>query len=247
MAWYKDWFGEDYLRVYPHRDAAEAKRQVDFVTRTLDFQPKQKILDLGCGNGRHASELASRGYDVTCLDLSSELLSVARRESSSEPCCIHFVRADMRNIPFASAFDSVVSFFTTFGYFKSDEENIKTLHSIAGALKPQGTFLQDYVNKSYVVENLVPIDSRRQDGFEIVQERFYNRTDERIEKKITLKENSRVREYFESVRLYTLEEMKNLLAKTDLRLEKTFGDFDGSPFSAASPRLILIGRKERHS
>lgn len=244
MVWYKDWFGEDYLKVYPHRDEAEAKRQVDFVARILEFKPKQKILDLGCGNGRHANELARRGYDVTCLDLSAELLSVARRESNSGRCCIRFVRADMRNIPFATAFDSVVSFFTTFGYFKKDEENLQTLKNIEAALIPGGSFFQDYMNKEYVVKNLVPLDSRQVNGFEITQERHYNRAEERIEKKITLKENGEVREYFESVRLYTLEEMRDLLAKTSLRLEKTFGDFDGNSFCSESPRLLLVGRRE---
>lgn len=241
VTWYKDWFGEDYLKVYPHRDEAEANRQVDFVERILKLKLSQKILDLGCGNGRHANELSQQGYQVTCLDLSSVLLSLARKKYSSDSCCIRFVRADMRHIPFANAFDSVVSFFTTFGYFKTDEENLRTLKNIAQALKPGGTFLQDYLNKSFVVENLVPYDSRQENGFEIIQERHYNRDEERIEKKITLKENGKVREYFESVRLYTLEEMKDLLANTELRLEKTFGDFDGSPFTNESPRLILVG------
>ncbi len=202
------------------------------------------MLDLGCGNGRHANELSQRGYHVTCLDLSNVLLDLAKEKSAGETCCIRFVRADMRHIPFANAFDSVVSFFTTFGYFKTDAENLQTLKSIEAALKPGGSFFQDYMNKEYVVKNLVPLDSRQVNGFEIIQERHYNRAEERIEKKITLKENGEVREYFESVRLYTLEEMRDLLAKTSLRLEKTFGDFDGSSFSSESPRLLLVGKKE---
>ncbi|MCH8871795.1 methyltransferase domain-containing protein [candidate division KSB1 bacterium] len=244
MTWYKDWFGEDYLKVYPHRDEVEAKKQVDFVAKVLDLKLAQQILDLGCGNGRHANELSGKGYHVTCLDLSSVLVSLAKEKYGSASCCIRFVRADMRHIPFANAFDSVVSFFTTFGYFKTDAENLQTLKSIQAALKPGGSFFQDYLNKEYVVENLVPRDSRQVNGFEIIQERQYNRTAERIEKKITLKENGEAREYFESVRLYTLEEMKSLLAKTRLKLEKTFGDFDGSSFNSKSPRLLLVGKKE---
>jgi len=244
MTWYKDWFGEDYLKVYPHRDEVEAKKQVNFVARVLDLKPTQKILDLGCGNGRHANELSGRGYHVTCLDLSSVLLSLATGKYGSASCCIRFVRADMRHIPFANAFDSVVSFFTTFGYFKTDAENLQTLKSIETSLKPGGSFFQDYMNKEFVIENLVPYDSRQVNDFEITQERNYNRAAERIEKKITLKENGEVREYFESVRLYTLEEMRDLLSKTSLRLEKTFGDFNGNPFGSESTRLLLVGKKE---
>ncbi|MFQ5708405.1 MAG: methyltransferase domain-containing protein [bacterium] len=244
MTWYKDWFGQDYLKVYPHRDEQEAKKQVDFVEKIVPLQSAQRILDLGCGSGRHALELTRRGHHITCLDLSSVLLRLAREKSGGDDCCIRFVQADMRYIPFSNAFDVILSFFTTFGYFRKDSENLQTLVSIQEALTPGGKFLQDYLNKTFVVENLIPFDSRQANGFEIIQERRYNRSEERIEKKITLKENGKTREYFESVRLYTLEEMKQLLRQTKLNLECTFGDFDGSPFTKESPRLILVGRKE---
>ncbi|MFQ5652787.1 MAG: class I SAM-dependent methyltransferase [bacterium] len=242
-AWYQAWFGQDYLKVYPHRDEDEARKQVAFVEHVLPLHPLHNILDLGCGSGRHALELSRRGYAVTCLDLSPVLLNLAKQKNP-ETCCLRFVIGDMRHLPFEEAFDSVVSFFTTFGYFETDDENLETLKNIERVLKPGGTFLQDYLNKSFVIKNLVPFDRRTENGHEIIQERTYNRTGERIEKKITLKERGSVREYFESVRLYTLEEMQRLFAMTHLTLEETFGDFDGRPFSEDSPRLILVGRKE---
>jgi hypothetical protein len=150
----------------------------------------------------------------------------------------------MRHIPFSNVFEAILSFFTSFGYFKKDEENLQTLKSISEALKPKGYFFLDYLNKTHVIENLVPYDSRRENGCEVTQERRYNRKLERIEKKITLKENGEVREYLESVRLYTLEEMQIMLTKSGLMLEQTFGDFSGSPFTTHSPRLILVGNKE---
>lgn len=245
MTWYKDWFGKDYLKVYPHRDEQEARRQVAFVTKVLRLTPDMRILDLGCGSGRHALEMSRRGFHITCLDLSTVLLTLAKQRSAQENCCCpRFVRADMRYLPFSGSFGAVLSFFTTFGYFKTDAENWQTLKNIEGVLKPQGQFFLDYLNKSYVVDNLVPYDSRREDGFEIIQQRSYNKQEERIEKKIILKENGQIREYFESVRLYTIDEMKQLLANTALVLEKTYGDFDGSSFSDKRPRLILVGRKE---
>ncbi len=245
MTWYKDWFGEDYLKVYPHRDEQEARLQIDFVEKFLSLRPAARILDLGCGSGRHAVELNQRGYRVTCLDLSPVLLSLAREKTGSEHCCAQFVRADMRHIPFKSAFDAVLSFFTSFGYFKNDEQNLQTLISMQDALKSGGAFCIDYLNKEFVIKNLIPRDSCSDNGFEIIQERRYDQPHERIEKKITIKENHHVREYRESVRLYTPQEMQNLLSRTELILEKMFGDFDGSRFSPDSPRLILVGRREK--
>ena len=141
MTWYEEWFGEDYLKVYLHRDEDEANSQVDFAEKVLPLKSSWRILDLGCGSGRHALELSQRGYHVTCLDLSSVLLSLAKQKSQGESCCLRLVRADMRHIPFSNVFDAVLSFFTTFGYFKKDEENLQTLKSIQEALKPGGYFL----------------------------------------------------------------------------------------------------------
>ncbi len=242
--WFKDWFGQDYLKVYPHRNDEEAAAQIDFVERILPLQTNEKTLDLGCGNGRHALKLARRGFQMIGLDLSPVLLAMAGNTCKKTTCAARFVRADMRYLPFHRAFDSVVSFFTTFGYFETDEENLKTLNSIHRALKPKGRFLQDYLNKNFVLDNLVPRDARSDNDFEIIQERRYNREQERIEKKITLRDKDGKRVYFESVRLYTLGEMTALLRRANLTLNKTFGDFDGRPFDAGSPRLILVGQKE---
>jgi SAM-dependent methyltransferase len=243
MAWYKDWFGEDYLKAYPHRDDTEAKAQIDFVVKILSLPAGARVLDVGCGRGRHAIALCRMGYRVTCLDLSPVLLRLAKQKSE-QVCCARFVQADMRRIPFAAVFDAVMSLFTTFGYFKTDEQNQQTLVSIGTALKPGGWFFLDYLNKDFVVKNFVARDCRADEGFEISQERTYNQKDQRIEKKIRMKENGRLREYSESVRLYTLNEMQAMLAAAGLRLMNTFGDFDGSDFSAGSPRLILVGKRE---
>jgi len=242
--WNSDWFGEDYLKVYPHRDEAEARTQVLSAMHMLNLSGDEEILDLGCGNGRHALELSRAGHRVTGADLSFPLLGIAQTNSRKTFGQARFVRADMRRLPFVNAFDAVVSFFTTFGYFETTGENLKTLLSIRQALKAGGRFLQDYLNKRQVLDNLVPRDTRRENGFEIIQERRYDSAGERIEKKITLRDAGGERQYFESVRLYTPEEMESLLQQAGLRLDRTYGDFDGRPFDKNSPRLILVGHKE---
>jgi len=242
--WFEDWFGQDYLKVYPHRDEDEARQQIDFVEKSLPLNHGDSILDLGCGGGRHARSLSGRGYRVTCLDLSPVLLSLAKSQSPGDGCYLQFVRADMRRLPFRLRFDAVLSFFTTFGYFETDEENLATLLSIKNALSSNGRFLQDYMNKPYVINHLVRMDSKTGNGFEVLQERHYDMNTERIEKKITLKEGADVREYFESVRLYTLDEMERLLARAGLRLDAIYGDFEGNPFTEESPRLVMMGRRE---
>ena len=105
----------------------------------------------------------------------------------------------MRHIPFTNAFDVVLSLFTSFGYFNSDEENERVIQAVAGALKPGGRFLFDYLNIMQALTNLTIEDSRTQDHLKITQQRYYNEQTRRIEKKITVHENGEQREYLESV------------------------------------------------
>ena len=100
MAWYKEWFGEEYLGLYAHRDAEEAGRHAEFVVRHLDGEKPGgekpgAVLDLACGAGRHTAALRRRGYRVVGVDLSLTLLAQPPRQPS--------VAGDMRCLPFADA------------------------------------------------------------------------------------------------------------------------------------------------
>jgi SAM-dependent methyltransferase len=75
VAWYKEWFGEDYLDLYAHRDAGEAREHVDFVERLFEESRPHAVLDLACGAGRHTRELRKRGYRGLGTDLSLTLLA----------------------------------------------------------------------------------------------------------------------------------------------------------------------------
>lgn len=245
MNWYEKWFGKDYLLVYPHRDSAEAIAQIDFLLKTIPQLPKNaKILDLCCGSGRHSIELRKLGYDVVSADLSLDLLNIAKEFAYDNNIDLKIIRCDMREIPFSNQFDLVIQFFTSFGYFESDEDNQKVLNSISKSLKPNGKFLIDYMNPDHVVDNLVSKDEKDiSEGIHIIQERWIDKQRHRINKKITLIRDGKEESYEESVRLYSHEEMKDMLYEAGLQLSETYGDFLGTKFNRKSPRMILIGYK----
>ena len=250
--WYKTAFRYDYLRVYRHRNDEEARRQVDFLMDSLDVPSSCEVLDLGCGDGRHSLELTRRGFRVTGLDLSEELLERARHRTADEGLDITFIQGDMRDPPAVRAYDLVVNFFTSFGYFREDGENARVLEAISRALRPGGHFLMDYLNREYVISTLVPSDRRNVEGMEVEQRRWITGDPSeagghvRINKQVRIREDGAERSYDESVRMYTLEELEALMDRAGLRVTRTYGDFDGRPVSGDTPRNILVGRSIPH-
>src|SRR5436305_138734 len=115
MPWYQEWFGEEYLELYAHRDDEEARRQVAFF-REHAGRVDGVVLDLACGTGRHLTELNAEGYDAVGCDLSFTLLRTGIDEYGPLPGA----RADMRALPFGSdSVDGFVNFFTCFGYVEA--------------------------------------------------------------------------------------------------------------------------------
>ncbi len=237
MAWYKEWFGQEYLELYAHRDRGEAERHVDFVQARFGDEQPRAVLDLACGAGRHTSALRRRGYRALGVDLSLTLLT----QSPELPR----VAGDMRCVPFADAtFDWVLNFFTSFGYFESERENFRVLEEMVRVMRPGGRFLIDLFNIDQVLATLNPRETRDVNGRRVEIERWYDARSRRINKQIRVHAADRPTRCFrESVRAYRREEVTNGLEWAGLRLEKTYGGFDGEEFDADSERLILVGRR----
>jgi SAM-dependent methyltransferase len=237
MAWYKEWFGEEYLELYSHRDEGEAERHVDFVERLFESAPRA-ILDLACGAGRHTAALRRRGFRALGVDLSKTLLAQAPN--------LPRVAGDMRCLPFGGAsFDWVLNFFTSFGYFETEAENRRVLGEVARILAPGGGFLIDLFNRDTVIAALEPRETRTLDGRTVEIERWYDERSERINKRIRLVGSDYpIRTFVESVRAYAPDEVEGSLEAVGLRVVERFGSFTGEAFRADSPRLILVARRE---
>ncbi len=242
MPWYEDWFDRDeYELVYQERDDEDARRCVDLIEQVADLRPGADILDMGCGRGRHALELGRRGYKVRGIDLSAPSIEAARKLATEEDLNrVTFDVGDMRENTFDECFDGVVNLFTAFGYFEDDEDHQKVIDTFAGALRPGGSLVQDFLNAPYLCNRLVPGDAREEDGVHIEQRRWVE--DGRINKEILLQKNGDAQTFRESVRLFTLEDFAAMYSHAGLKLLETYGDYDGRPYDADSPRLILTAR-----
>ncbi len=244
--WYREFFDDLYLRVYQPLEAPEKVRQeVDFIVKALDLPAGAKVLDLCCGQGRHSLELARRGFQVVGVDLSEALLYAARKRAESEGLNVTFLHCDMREIDFADDFDAVINMFTSFGYLESEAEDEKVLGKVAQALKSGGKFLMDVVNRDRLVRDFQAREWHAADeGWLVLEERTFDHLSGRMETRWVCVARDGVRyERLSSVRLYTASELRTMLERAGLKVTKLFGDYDGSPYSWDSQRLIIVACK----
>jgi SAM-dependent methyltransferase len=233
--WYEEWFGEDYLRLYPHRDDADAERAVALISKTLELRSGWRVLDVGCGAGRHTRAFADRGARCIGLDLSAALLRLAR-QSTAAP----LVRADMRHLPIRPAsMDLTVNLFTSFGYFERDAEHAAALAEMIGTVKPGGWFVIDFLNPEAVRERLVPRQTMELSGEQIEVTRSVSADGRYVCKSIQAPTGKR---YFERVRLFTPGQISEMVEDTGLSVRHAFGDYDASPLTPTSPRTIVMGQ-----
>ncbi len=237
VAWYKEWFGEEYLELYAHRGRGEAERHIDFVEKIFAGRRPRAVLDLACGAGRHTAALRRRGFRALGVDLSLTLLTQQPE--------LPRVSGDMRCLPFADAtFDWVLNFFTSFGYFETERENFQVLEEIVRVLAHGGQFLIDLFNVERVLENLQARELRELNGRQVEIERWYDAKSQRINKRIRVHSTDRpLRSYLESVRAYRREEVLNGLRWAGLEVTDLFGSFQGETFDRDSERLILVGHR----
>ncbi len=243
MGWYKKSFGEDYLKIYAHRDEVSAQKEIGQVNEWLHEVTGGTVLDLCCGKGRHSLALAEFGFHVTGLDLSEVLLAEAKNRD--EKGIVRWVRSDARRLPFDDGtFDAVVNLFTSFGYFDHDSENALVLLEMARVLRPGGLFVIDFLNAEHIRKTLVPLSVRENEELVIEEIRTLNEGFVHKLIRVTEKATKEVREYREQVRLYEHAEMKRMVVDAGLKLERVFGNFDGDEYVRdSSTRLILTGRR----
>ncbi len=137
--WYEELF-ENYGDRYDGECFAQGTiGECDFIEKELDFNKNLKILDIGCGTGRHSIELAKRGYDVTGIDLSDSLLKKARQKSEKFDLAVSLLKCDARSLPFNSEFDVAIMLCEgAFPLMETDEMNFKILENARNALRYTG-------------------------------------------------------------------------------------------------------------
>jgi SAM-dependent methyltransferase len=171
------------------------------------------------------------------MDLSLVLLKKARQECPE----ILLIRGDKRHIP--GYFDVILSLFTSFGYFETDDEHVQTLEEIYRSLNSGGYFWLDFLNANYVRKNLVrKTDRELPDGINVTEIRWIENSF--VFKKIIFSSKHYTKEYIERVRLYSMNELMEMLINTGFEIIHQFGNYKGKSWEITDERTILVARKK---
>lgn len=230
------------LEVYsPH----EAVEHVSFIERVLGLKPGARVLDVGCGAGRHTVELAARGYMATGLDIGEEALAVARRRARERGVSPTFTRGDILGAPFSGEFDAVVSVAGFLGVFESVDENCRILKNIRKALKTGGRFFIHVLNRDFVVaQHLAPLGKSVQQ-WQAWQERYvleewrFDMLTSQVHIRLVLLDGSAPREIEYPLRVYACHELRAMLEDAGFGVDAAFGGFDGQAVRASMRGLII--------
>jgi len=205
-----------------------------------------QVLDVGCGYGRHAMELAARGFHVVGLDLSTPLLVRGGEEAQRRGLEINFVRGDMRELDFDAQFDGAYCMFSTFGYF-DDETNKKTVSNIARALKPGGRVMIEILNRDYVIADLPTRVWWEGEGCVVLEEVELNYFSSRIQvNRSVVFDDGRQLEQEISVRAYSLHEVGKLMHAAGFRVLEVSGGYHtrGRFFGNQSRHIIVLAERK---
>ena len=209
--WWEDLFNDDYLRTCERLTDEQLSSEVHFIEDRLSIEQGGTVLDLACGTGRHAIELARRGYEVVGFDLSLPMLARAGEEAQDRDAKLNFVQGDMREMAFDEQFDGVYCWNTSFGYFDEDK-NAQVIDRVHRSLKAGGLLLLDVINRDFLIRQSPSLAWFEGDGCVCMDEMTVDFITSRMRVKRTMMfDDGRSREIEYSMRVYSLHELGRIL------------------------------------
>lgn len=225
-------------------DTQSTEKEVEFIENVV--KAEGLVLDLCCGTGRHSVLLRNKGWNMIGLDISPNLLRIAKEKMTEKHVHFPLVRGEMRHLPFRSeTFASIINMFTSFGYLPSEKEDMKSLKEIVRTLKQDGPFLMDIVNREYLLQVFRKKDCGEFTHFYMMERRTLDAKGLKLHSQwlILDKNTGKSRTFDHNLRLYSLPQLQKMLEKAGLAKEKVYGGYEEQDFQQCSPRLIVLARR----
>ena len=243
--WYETFFQGIALELWRKAlSPADTLREIDFLEQHLQLRSGQRVLDVPSGLGRHSVELAARGYRVTGVDVSPQMIEAGNAAAQRAGVTVEWHRADMQDLAWQARFDAAFCFGNSFGYL--DRSGTRTfLRAISRALVSGARFAFDY---GMAAECILPRFREREwaqiDDILFLEENRYRVQESCIETTYMFMREGTAETRTGMHWVYTLGEIRELLRDADLDAVAVFGSIAGAPFEIGSPVLIVTAQKK---
>jgi SAM-dependent methyltransferase len=237
-------FGDDYLHFYaPLLTEERSDREADRIVALLGLPAGARVLDLPCGHGRLANRLAARGLAVTGVDNDELFLARAREDAGARGVHVDYRSGDMREPPVEPGFDAALNWFSSFGYFEDDAENVRCLRALHDALRPGGLLVMDMHDRDALVGRIAaagePVNVvETGDDLLIDRAAFDPVTGRSRTDRLTVRDG-RLRRTSFSVRMPTFPELRGWLQSVGFRDVVALDECD-APFASGARRLVVV-------
>ncbi len=243
--WWVQFFSGVALDLWRQATTEEQTRaEAVFIEKLLQLPPRTKVLDVPCGEGRLSLKLASRGYQVTGVDIALPFLEDARSKAAERGLSIGWEHRDMRNLPWQAEFDGAFCFGNSFGYF-DDAGNANFLKSVARALKPGARFI---LEANEIAETTLPEFKERfwvpVGNILFLVESRYDHVQGCIDREYTFVRDGKVETRSAIHRIYSYRELCRLLEEAGFANSEGFSSLTKEPFKLGSERLLLVTTKK---
>ena len=247
--WFATWFDTDeYHTLYGDRDTKEAEDFVNKLIEYFELKPPCKILDAGCGAGRHVHSWAQQGFEAVGFDLSSNSIEKARKRAEELNLLnaqfeVHDLRKFYELEKWQERFQIVTNLFTSFGYFPEEADHIDVVRGFSQSLELGGVLILDYINTPYSAKRLVPSEVQTVESINFnikreVKDGFFT-------KSISFSHSGQpAQTHTELVKAWSTEDLIELLSSVGLHVKLVFGDYKLNIYHEDSPRMILIAEKK---
>lgn len=240
--WHDDdrtWEAMGRLMWTPDR-VERAVGEVDALLRLVDLPVGARVLDLPCGVGRHAIELARRGYSVTGVDRTASYLATARARQGEVP--VTFLEGDMRSWRGDAPFDAAVNLYTAFGYFEDQAEDVATLRNFRALLLPGAPLVMEMNSKEILARNFRAREWAEVGALLFLEQREVAPGWEFVDTRWTLIEGTERHEVSFRVRIYSAVELTAALRTAGFSDIHIYGGLDGTPYDVEARRLVVVAR-----
>lgn len=244
--WWASYFDAQYLLEYePIFSPTQDRHEVARLIAILALPVGTRILDVPCGQGRHAHLLAEAGFDVDGLDYSPDLLATARQRGTSRT--LRYTRGDMRQLPsrWTGRFDAVVNLFTSFGFFTDPVDDQRTINEFARVLKPGGVLVWHGGSRDGVMARFLSKDWwTSNDGTLVAHERAFDPLSGVLSIRSTFRGPTVAGEREHRIRLYTATRLAELCANAGLIVEQAFDGWNDRSLRRTSSEMVLVARRD---